>query len=98
MYIRSNKSCVNVRRSSLVLGLFCITSLIRIVDFAEGTDDLKDGITDFTPVSFASDENTDIGLVQFAMQTEAISIADDDEEEETVEEDKSFVQKLKDLF
>ena len=62
----------------------------------EATDKISG--TDFTPVSFASDENTDIGLVQFAMQTEAISIADDDEEEETVEEDKSFVQKLKDLF
>ena len=53
---------------------------------------------DFTPISFASDENTDIGLVQFAMKTEAISIDDDDDEEETVEENKSFVQKLKDLF
>ncbi len=62
----------------------------------EATD--KYSGTDFTPVSFASDENIDIGLVQFAMKTEAISIADDDEEEETVEEDKSFVQKLKDLF
>lgn len=61
----------------------------------EATDKIAG--TDFTPVSFASDENTDIGLVQFAMKTEAISIADE-EEEETVEENKSVVQKLKDLF
>ena len=32
------------------------------------------------------------------MKTEAISIDDDDAEEETVEENKNFVQKLKDLF
>lgn len=32
------------------------------------------------------------------MKTEAISIDDDDDEEETVEANKSFVQKLKDLF
>jgi hypothetical protein len=32
------------------------------------------------------------------MKTEAISIDDDDDEKETVEENKSFVQKLKDLF
>lgn len=32
------------------------------------------------------------------MKTEAISIDDDDDEEETVEGNKSFVQKLKDLF
>ena len=62
----------------------------------EATDKIAG--TDFAPVSFASDENTDIGLVQFAMKTEAISIADDEEEEETVEENKSVVQKLKDLF
>ena len=32
------------------------------------------------------------------MKIEAISIDDGDDEEETVEENKSFVQKLKDLF
>lgn len=62
----------------------------------EATDKIEG--KDFTPISFASDENTDIGLVQFAMKTEAISIDDEDDEEETVEGNESFVQKLKDLF
>lgn len=38
--------------------------------------------TDFTPVSFASDKNTDVGLVQFAMKTEAIAVKEKEKEEE----------------
>ncbi len=79
-----------------------ITDKTKDIDIQidDAIDEATDKIAgkDFTPISFASDENTDIGLVQFAMKTEAISIDDDDDEEETVEGNKSFVQKLKDLF
>ena len=38
-------------------------------------DELIDGLSgkDYEPVSFTSSKNTDIGLVQFAIHTEAIS-------------------------
>lgn len=57
--------------------------------------------TDFTPVSFTSEENKEIGLVQFAMKTEAISVKESEEDtdtEETAEENQSFIQKLKNLL
>ena len=53
---------------------------------------------DFTPVSFASEENTQIGLVQFAMKTNAIEIKEVETEAETEEVDNSILGKLKNLF
>ncbi len=53
--------------------------------------------SDYTPVSFVSDKNTDVGLVSFVMKTEGIHIP-----EETVveveEEPLSFWQRLLQLF
>ena len=53
--------------------------------------------SDFEQMSFVSAKNTNVGLVQFAIQTEAITI--EEEETEAVEEEPaSFGDKLKDLF
>ena len=53
---------------------------------------------DFTPVSFTSEENTQIGLVQFAMKTNAIEIKEEETEAETEEAGTSILGKLKNLF
>ncbi len=65
----------------------------------EQMEDILDEISgeEFEPVSFASDKNTNIGLVQFAMTTEGIKLPE--EEEETVpEEEEGFVERLEQLF
>ena len=66
----------------------------------DAVDDVTDKISgsDFTPVSFTSSENKEVGLVQFAMKTDGITVQDDEEEVETEDESKSILQKLKDLF
>lgn len=53
---------------------------------------------DFTPFSFTSEKNTEIGLVQFAMQTSAVKKPEEPKQLETEEETESFSEKLKDLF
>lgn len=45
-------------------------------------------------VSFVSEKNSNVGLVQFVMQTGTISM----EEEVIEEESESMMDKLKDLF
>lgn len=66
----------------------------------DAVDEVTDKISgsDFTPVSFTSSENKEVGLVQFAMKTNAIEIKEEAEEETAEEESKGILQKLKDLF
>ena len=66
-------------------------------------DELIDGLSgkDYEPVSFTSSKNTDIGLVQFAIHTEAIKKADTTEEEteaETETESETILSRVKSLF
>lgn len=66
-------------------------------------DELIDGLSgkDYKPVSFTSSKNTDIGLVQFAIHTEAIKKADTTEEEteaETETESETLLSRVKSLF
>ena len=49
------------------------------------------------PVSFTSTENTDIGLVQFAIRTSDIKIAEE-EEVETEAPKETILDKMKNLF
>lgn len=53
--------------------------------------------SDFTPLSFVSDKNKNIGLVQFVMKTEGIKLPEK-ERVETVEEPLTFWQRLMKLF
>ena len=46
--------------------------------------------SDFNPVSFASEENTNVESVQFAIRTDAIKVKD----EEKVEEEKKVEEKI----
>lgn len=68
----------------------------KIDDEIEDTLDKISG-SDYEPVSFTSDKNKDIGLVQFAMTTDAIEVPEA-EESETVEEKTTLLDKIKDLF
>ena len=66
-------------------------------------DEFIDGLSgkDYEPVSFTSSKNTDIGLVQFAIHTEAIKKADTTEEEteaETETESETILSRVKSLF
>lgn len=54
--------------------------------------------TEFEPVSFTSEKNTNIGLVQFALTTEGIRIPEVEEEEEPEEDEEGFFDRLKQLF
>ncbi len=80
-------------------------------EFREQTDGLdekvKDQINelledvsgdDFEPVSFTSEKNTNIGLVQFAITTEAIKAPEMEEEETVQEEEEGFSGRLKQLI
>lgn len=53
--------------------------------------------SDYKPVSFVSIENTDIGLVQFAIRTDAIEVAEE-EKQSAVEEKETIMDKIKNLF
>ena len=53
---------------------------------------------DFEPISFTSEKNTKIGLVQFAMQTGAVKKKEEAVQVETEVETESFSEKLRDLF
>ncbi|MDO4339309.1 MAG: hypothetical protein Q4C91_14685 [Eubacteriales bacterium] len=52
---------------------------------------------DYEPVSFVSEKNKNVELVQFVMQTEEISIPEE-EEEEPVQEEENVWDKIKHLF
>lgn len=65
----------------------------EIDEFMEDFD-----FSDFTPTSFVSTKNKNIGVVQFVLQTPSIKMEDDDETDETEEEDKGFWDRLLDLF
>ena len=53
--------------------------------------------SDYEPVSFTSDENTDIGLVQFAIRTDDIKVKEA-EETPAVEQKQTILDKIKGLF
>ena len=53
--------------------------------------------SDYEPVSFTSDENTDIGLVQFAIRTDDIKVKEAEETPE-VEQKQTILDKIKGLF
>ncbi|QKS70339.1 YhgE/Pip domain-containing protein [Paenalkalicoccus suaedae] len=54
--------------------------------------------SDFEPISFVSDQNENIGTVQFVIRTEAIEVEEQEAEEIEEEEATGFWQKLVDLF
>lgn len=56
--------------------------------------------SDFEPTSFVSEENEDVEIVQFILQTEPIEIEEEEVkmEEQDEQEEKGFWQKLMDLF
>ena len=53
--------------------------------------------SDYAPVSFTSDENTDIGLVKFAIRTDDIKVKEA-EEATAVEQKQTIFDKIKGLF
>lgn len=65
----------------------------------EQMEEMLDEISgeNFEPVSFTSEKNTNIGLVQFAMTTEGIKLPET-EQESVPEEEEGFVDRLKQLF
>ena len=54
--------------------------------------------SDFNPVSFASEENTNVESVQFAIRTDAIKVKDEEKVEEEKVEEKNMWQLFTDLF
>lgn len=54
--------------------------------------------SDYEPVSFVSDKNEDIGVVQFVLQTQSIQVEEVEEEPEEEKESKSLWQRFLDLF
>src|SRR5699024_7166549 len=51
--------------------------------------------SDFEPISYVSDENKDVNVVQFILQTEKIEVEEEPVEEE---EDKNIWTRFLDLF
>jgi len=54
--------------------------------------------SDFEPISYVSDENKDVNVVQFILQTEKIEVEEADEEPVEEEEDKNIWTRFLDLF
>lgn len=54
--------------------------------------------SDFNPVSFASEENTNVESVQFAIRTDAIKVKEEEKVEEEKVEEKNMWQLFTDLF
>lgn len=54
--------------------------------------------TDFEPISFVSEKNEPIGIVQFILKTNEIKYPEEAEEEQQVEEKKGFWEMIKGLF
>ncbi len=54
--------------------------------------------SDFEPVSFVSDKNKNIDVVQFALQTESIEVEEPEDKEEVKEEEKGLWERFLDLF
>ncbi|MGN8644538.1 YhgE/Pip domain-containing protein [Gracilibacillus sp. HCP3S3_G5_2] len=80
-------------------------------ELADSTSDLPDQMqdeidemindydkSDFEAVSFVSEKNENIQSVQFVIKTEGITKDEQEEDEEVAEEEKSFWQRLVDLF
>lgn len=54
--------------------------------------------SDFEPVSFVSEQNEKVNVVQFVLQTEAIEMEEPESTEQEEEEEKSFWDRFLDLF
>ncbi|WP_449540370.1 YhgE/Pip domain-containing protein [Ferdinandcohnia sp. Marseille-Q9671] len=54
--------------------------------------------SDFEAVSFVSDKNENVTLVQFVLKTESIQLEEPEEKETTEKEEKGFWARLMDLF
>lgn len=69
-------------------------------EISDKIDELIESVTgsDAETVSFVSEKNTDIESVQFVLTTEAITIPDEEEVEETEAEKPGFWEKLVSLF
>ena len=67
-----------------------------VTELSDGTGELKDGTEEFKDKT--SDMDTQIGLVQFAMKTNAIESKEEETEAETEATDNSILGKLKNLF
>ncbi len=80
-------------------------------ELADATSDLPDQIeveineligefdkSDFEPVSFVSEQNENVETVQFVIKTAAIQKPDEEQTEDAVQEEKSFWDRLVDLF
>lgn len=55
-------------------------------------------MSDFEPVSFVSDKNKDVDVVQFILQTESIEIDEPEKKDDDEEEEKSIWERFLDLF
>lgn len=68
-------------------------------DMQSEIDDMLDefDFSDFDPISFVSDKNKDVDVVQFVLQTEKIEVPEPEEPEEE-EEEKSIWQRFLELF
>ncbi|WP_066187202.1 hypothetical protein [Gracilibacillus timonensis] len=80
-------------------------------EISESTSDLPDQLqsevdemmneydkSDFDPVSFVSDKNEKVETVQFVIKTDAVKHEEEETEEESPDEGKSWWEKLMDLF
>lgn len=71
-------------------------------DTQSEVDDMLDeyDASDFDPVSFVSDKNQDVDLVQFSLKTESIEVdePDEDNDDNVKDEDKGLWQRFLDLF
>ncbi|MEA5003460.1 MAG: hypothetical protein VB081_08170 [Christensenella sp.] len=56
------------------------------------------GSGDTTPISFASDKNTNVSSVQFAIRTDAISVQEENKADPAPKEESTFWQKFLQLF
>lgn len=68
-------------------------------DMQSEIDDMLDefDFSDFEPISFVSDKNKEVDVVQFVLQTEKIEVPEPEEPEEE-DEEKSIWQRFLDLF
>ena len=69
-------------------------------DLQSEVDEMMDDYdaSDFEPKSFVSEQNEKVDVVQFVLQTEPIEVEEPETTEEADEEEKSFWDRLMDLF
>ncbi|AOM84261.1 YhgE/Pip domain-containing protein [Salisediminibacterium beveridgei] len=54
--------------------------------------------SDYEPVSFVSDKNDQVGVVQFVLRTEAIELPDEEDDELEEDEDENWFDRILQLF